>query len=82
MRAYQARHVTGDLVAKIEPYEASLHTGAVSKGGLCGQGGQDTCRRESVFSVIGDRYNVAACDVHVAGAVRQALGLPQRSQGR
>lgn len=58
-------------------YDDSLHTGA-SRAGQCGQGGQDTCSQRPVFSVVGPRYRVAACDTHLSGAVRQAAGLPRR----
>ena len=66
----------------VDGFDGSLHTGAVSKGGGCGQGGTDTCQEVPVFSVVGEHYNVASCDKHLAGAVRQALGLSRRSSAR
>lgn len=65
-------------MATVSAYDAHLHTGSVSKAGHCGQGGRDTCARRPVFSVVGDSYNVGACDEHLAGAVRQANAMPRR----
>lgn len=66
-------------MARVEPFDRELHAeGSVSGQGRCGQGGRDTCDADPVFSVVGDHYRVAACDEHLAGAVRQALGLPAR----
>lgn len=62
----------------VDAFDAAAHTGTASREGVCGQGGRDTCSKPPVFSVHGDRYNVGACDEHLAGAVRQALGLPAR----
>ena len=65
-------------MATVVHLNAASHTGAVSKAGHCGQGGRDTCVNEPVFSVEGESYNVGTCDVHLAGAVRQANGMPRR----
>ena len=61
----------------VQAFDPALHAG-VSKDGKCGQGGRDTCSQPPVFSVVGHRYKVAACDTHLAGAVRQAAGMPAR----
>lgn len=66
-------------VVTVERYESTLFAvGTVSRAGLCAHGGQDTCRQEPVFAVRSDHYNVAACDLYVAGALRQALSLERQ----
>lgn len=63
----------------VDPYDPAMHaTGKSSREGHCGQGGRDTCSLPPVFSVQGESYTVAACDEHLAGAVRQALGMAAR----
>ena len=69
-------------MASVSRFDASRHSpGTRSHEALCGQGGKDTCSKVPAFSVNGDevRYNVAACDDHLAGAVRQALGMDRKS---
>jgi hypothetical protein len=66
------------MTVTVQPFDASLHSGQVSKAGNCGQGGRDTCSKPPEFSVGGDHYNVAACNDHLTGAVRQAMGMPPR----
>lgn len=64
-------------MATVERFDQTLHDErSVSREGVCGQGGGDTCHNPAVYSVIGENYKVAACDDHLRGAVRQALGLP------
>ena len=66
-------------MATVEPFDPTLHAeGSVSREGHCGQGGRDYCDQPAVFSVVGDDFRIAACDTHVAGALRQALGLPAK----
>jgi hypothetical protein len=64
----------------VESFDPHHHQhGTVSRAGSCAQGGRDTCGNPPVFSVLGSHYRVAACDEHLAGAARQALGLPPRT---
>ena len=64
----------------VYPFDAALHgPGTSSHDGNCAQGGKDTCHRGAAFSVLSDRYRVASCDLHLAGAVRDAAGMPPRS---
>ncbi len=67
------------VLAEVVPYDVARHGArTVSARGSCAQGGVDTCAAQPVFSVIGETYTVAACDDHVAGALRQALGIPSQ----
>lgn len=66
----------------VSEFDAGLHTGKVSRGGRCGQGGSDACHAPPTFSVVGEDYNVATCDEHLPGAVRQALGMSSRQVRR
>jgi hypothetical protein len=53
----------------VVPFTPELHgEGAASRTG-CGQGGQDTCRHEPVYSVQGPHWRVSACQVHLFGAL-------------
>ena len=64
------------MKVEVFPFDPAHHNaGTSSHEGNCAQGGKDTCRRGAVFSVLSDRYRVAACDVHLAGAVRDAAGM-------
>jgi hypothetical protein len=66
------------MTVEVFVYDPAHHDEAdASARNQCGQGGQDTCHKPPVSSVLGRRpnYVVAACDDHVAGALRQALGL-------
>lgn len=71
----------GDMMVEVGPYDPAQHTG-VSRDGRCAQGGQDTCSVVPEFSVIGERYRIAACARHLAGAVRAAAGMPARRPQR
>ncbi len=69
------------MTVEIFPYDRTRHGPKdVSAQNRCGQGGRDTCEVSPVFSVVGTNpnYKVATCDSHVAGALRQALGMPER----
>jgi hypothetical protein len=72
-------------MAAVFAYDASHHTGIVSRAGKCAQGGQDTCSAAAEFSVLSDDergFNMAACAQHVAGAIRDANGTPRRAPRR
>lgn len=61
----------------VMPFDVSLHAkNTVSAEGVsCGQGGVDTCPHDPVFSVLGAGHTISTCDVHLHGAVRQALKM-------
>lgn len=72
------------MPVEVSTYDAKHHGARdVSARNACGQGGTDTCQVPPVFSVVArdPNYKVAACDEHVAGALRQALRLPERKAG-
>ncbi len=68
-------------MATVEPFEAGLHEPATkSHAGHCAWGGDGTCDRPAEFSVSSHvkKYVIACCEVHLAGAVRHAVGLPAK----
>lgn len=72
-------------MATVEPFEAKPHERATkSHAGRCAWGGEGTCDRPGEFSVRSDvkKYVIACCEVHLAGAVRYAVGLPAKTIGR
>lgn len=62
-------------MAEVTAYDATLHAGRASAE-RCGQGGSDGCTSPPEFSVRSDRHTISSCASHLAGAVRQAEGMP------
>jgi len=64
-------------MATVTAFDPELHFGRASSS-RCGQGGADGCSAEPEFSVKGERQTISACAKHLAGAVREAEGMPPR----
>lgn len=64
-------------MAEVIAFDPSLHTGRASAE-RCGQGGSDSCSSPPEFSVLGEKQKISACSGHLAGAVREADGMPPR----
>jgi len=66
-------------MSRVLAFDPDLHSaGTVSRDGRCAQGGQRTCPWPAEFSVLSDerKHDIATCEIHLAAAVRDALGLP------
>ena len=61
-------------MATVTAFDPSLHPGASADH--CGQGGTE-CQTPPEFSVQGERQTISACARHLAGAVREAEGMPR-----
>ena len=64
-------------MAEVIAFDAELHAGRASAL-RCGQGGSDSCSFPPESSVIGEKQKISACASHLAGAVREAHGMPPR----
>ncbi len=64
-------------MAEVIAFDAGLHIGR-SSAQRCGQGGADSCSESPEFSVSGEKQKISACASHLAGAVREAEGMPRR----
>ena len=63
-------------MAQVSGFDPALHRGRASVD-HCGQGGTE-CTAEPEFSVVGVHHTISACARHLAGAVREAEGMPPR----
>lgn len=64
-------------MAEVIAFDPELHAGRASAE-RCGQGGSDSCSVPPEFSVTGQKQKISACANHLAGAVREADGMPPR----
>ncbi len=64
-------------MAEVRAFDPAMHVGRASET-RCGQGGSDNCAAPPAFTVVGPKQTISACDVHLAGAVREADGMPRR----
>jgi hypothetical protein len=64
-------------MAQVVSYDPTLHDQRSASYTHCAQGGTE-CGTKPEFTVNGPKQKISACHRHLAGAVREADGMPTR----